>query len=193
MTRSCRTCARECEFAGTDHPECIEWEDRIVADPGAALIAEGRRQMADPYHWNPSSPWDDDDISITLQGGVGGPQILKRAVTDMWRVFIAGPLSNEDCTVYLRNVGRFLAADRELRRHGFAPFDPALDLLVGIAHGDMDYDDYALPNLAWVPVCHAVLLLGSSPGADREVAVAVRHGIPVAHSIEMLLQLREGA
>ena len=184
MTRSCRTCARECEFAGTDHPECIEWEDRILADPGAALIAEGRRQMyaTGSRFIDVETRWltDDDIVDIAAPP------------TDTWRVFIAGPLSNEDCTVYLRNVGRFLAADRELRRHGFAPFDPALDLLVGIAHGDMDYDDYALPNLAWVPVCHAVLLLGSSPGADREVAVAVRHGIPVAHSIEMLLQLREG-
>jgi hypothetical protein len=192
MTRSCRTCRRDCEFAGTDHPECIEWEDRIVADPGAALIAEGRRQMTGYVDWTtpagvmrtPTMP-DFEDILAQARAAVFGD-------SDTWRVFIAGPLSSPDCTIYLANVHRFIAADRELRRHGFAPFDPGLDLLVGIAHGDMDYDDYALPNLAWVPVCHAVLLLGSSPGADREVAVAVRHGIPVAHSIEMLLQLREG-
>ena len=162
-----------------------------MADPGAALIAEGRRQTAAPYHaYRPEADYDEPIGWSTTRPRLA--EMLTMPAPDTWRVFIAGPLSNEDCTVYLRNVGRFLAADRELRRHGFAPFNPALDLLVGIAHGDMDYDDYALPNLAWVPVCHAVLLLGSSPGADREVAVAVGHGIPVAHSIEMLLQLREG-
>jgi hypothetical protein len=106
------------------------------------------------------------------------------------RVYVAGPLSAPDCTDYLVNVHQFVQADVMLRRHSFAPFNPSLDLLTGIVAGDMDYEAYFLPNLAWLDAAEAVYLLGHSPGADRECARAAQLGIPVFDNLAALMEWR---
>jgi hypothetical protein len=103
------------------------------------------------------------------------------------RVYIAGPL-NALAVDYLKNVHRFVAADRALRRHGLAPYNPALDLLTGIFDGDLSYAHYFDPNFAWLEASEAVYLLDHSPGADRECARAVELGIPVFGSMNDLLE-----
>jgi hypothetical protein len=99
------------------------------------------------------------------------------------RIYIAGPLSSPTCTGYLQNVARFYEMDRALRRRGYAPYNPAADLLVGIMEGDLEYNDYFEPNLAWLEAAEAVLLIAPSPGADRECERARRLGIPVYRSL----------
>jgi hypothetical protein len=103
------------------------------------------------------------------------------------RVYVAGPLNALACD-YLKNVHRFVAADRALRRHGLAPFNPALDLLTGILDGEFEYADYFEPNFAWLEAAEAVYLLDHSPGADRECVRAVELGIPVFESMSDLLE-----
>jgi hypothetical protein len=103
------------------------------------------------------------------------------------RIYIAGPL-NALAVDYLKNVHRFVAADRSLRRHGLAPYNPALDLLTGIMDGEFEYECYFAPNFAWLEAAEAVYLLGHSPGADRECVRAVELGIPVFESMNELLE-----
>lgn len=107
-------------------------------------------------------------------------------------VYIAGPLSSPTCTGYLQNVHRFYSAQVALIRHGFAPFNPAADLTVGIMAGDMEYEDYFGPNFAWLEKADAVLMLSSSPGADRECERARELGIPVLDSVEGLIEYFAG-
>jgi hypothetical protein len=102
-------------------------------------------------------------------------------------IYIAGPL-NAPAVGYLQNVHRFQAAQIALIRHGFAPFNPAVDLLAGIMAGDMEYEDYFEPNFAWLEKADAVLMLGSSPGADRECERARELGVPVLDSVAALVE-----
>lgn len=108
------------------------------------------------------------------------------------RVYIAGPLSHPDCTGYISHVHTFIAVAVRLRRAGFAPYNPSLDLLEGIAAGDLGYDDYFDTNIVWLDAADVLYLIGRSPGADREVERAHALGIPVVHSVEELLRWREG-
>jgi len=103
----------------------------------------------------------------------------------MIRVYIAGPL-NGDAMEYLANVNRFLEAERLLRRNGFAPYNPAADLLAGVYAGTLEYDDLADANLAWLEVADAIYVIARSPGADREVMRAYERNIPVCWSLNDL-------
>jgi len=95
-------------------------------------------------------------------------------------VYLAGPLSGIDACTYLQNVNRFVVVDRQLRALGFAVYDPALDLIVGIYDGEMGYEDFFDSNVAWVGRSDALLRIpGPSAGADREVERAEELLIPV--------------
>ena len=106
------------------------------------------------------------------------------------RVYIAGPLSAIACD-YIANLHRFMEVDVLLRRHGFAPYNPAQDVLAGMVAGDLTYDDYFEPNIAWMEVSEAVYLIGPSPGADRECLRAAELGIPVFDNLSALLAWRQ--
>jgi hypothetical protein len=105
------------------------------------------------------------------------------------RVFVSGPLSSPTCTGYLQNVHRFTTVSVALRRRGFAPFDPSLDFIHGIMAGDLDYEDYFAPNMAWLEKADVVYLIDPSPGADRECGRARELGIPIVHSLKELEEL----
>jgi len=94
------------------------------------------------------------------------------------RVYVAGPIGLND-EGRTGRVACAMDAGEELRRAGLFPFIPH-----ALVHWDaiaahsyecwMRYDD------AWLRVCDALLRLpGMSPGADREVVVALELGIPV--------------
>ena len=100
------------------------------------------------------------------------------------RIYIAGPLNGKHCTNYLANVHRFMVADVVLRSAGHAPFNPALDLLVGIMDGGMEYKDYFTVNLSWLEVSDALLYLAPSPGADVELKLAQELGLKIYYSLE---------
>jgi hypothetical protein len=53
-----------------------------------------------------------------------------------------------------------------------------------------DYSFWCIYDLAWLEVCDVLLRLpGESPGADREVAFADEHGIPVVCNLPDLVNL----
>ena len=94
------------------------------------------------------------------------------------RIYIAGPL-NADAVGYLQNVHRMTQASVMLRQMGHAPYNPCLDLLDGIMAGDFGYEDYFYTSQEWLKVADAMFFLGSSPGADKERALAESLGLPI--------------
>ncbi len=99
------------------------------------------------------------------------------------RVYIAGPYTNGDIAVNVRNA--ILAGQAVLER-GHTPYVPHLIhfwhlLCPGPRQQWIDLD------LAWLQVCEGVLRLpGESVGADLEVKRASELGIPIYASLDDL-------
>lgn len=99
------------------------------------------------------------------------------------KVYIAGPYTKGDVAV---NVHNAIHVANDLADLGFAPFVPHFThfwhLLFPRAYEFwLDLDSQFLPH------CDAVLRIpGVSSGADKEVTLALRLGIPVFHEVEML-------
>lgn len=118
------------------------------------------------------------------------------------RVYIATAISKGDM---LANVERADEAFFRLLRAGFAPFNPVWSVFGGSAYrhgpsldrvvaeadtlpGNTTHEDWMGADLPWVAVSDAVLRLpGESVGADREVELAEKLGIPVYHDAEELI------
>lgn len=93
------------------------------------------------------------------------------------RIYIAGPYTQGDVVLNVRNA---IMCGNNLRALGFTPFIPHLSHFwhMLIPHTDIHY--WYEYDLEWLDVCNAVFRLpGESVGADREVAYAKEHGIPV--------------
>jgi len=83
-------------------------------------------------------------------------------------VYLAGPLNSPDAPGYLDNVHQFLVWHAKLLKLGFSVYNPALDFVVGMMVGGMEYEDYFGSNFAFIKRCDAFFLIEHSPGADRE-------------------------
>jgi hypothetical protein len=103
----------------------------------------------------------------------------------MKKVYIASPYSIGDPSV---NVRRQIDAAEELINAGFYPYLPLLSHFQHEVHPH-DYETWVRLDDAWIPACDALLRLpGESKGADREVALALKLGIPVYYSIGELVE-----
>ena len=98
-------------------------------------------------------------------------------------VYVAGPISKGDMFL---NVRAGVLAGEELRAAGFHPFVPHLSALWQMIY-PVDYEGWMRLDFAWVERCDALLRLpGESSGADREVAHAEAHGVPVFYDVAAL-------
>ena len=100
-------------------------------------------------------------------------------------VYVAGPITKGNTLVNLRNG---MMAGLELVKLGYVPFVPHNDMIQYMLDPEtLDYETILSMDLAWVERCDALLRLpGESPGADREVAHATKHGLLVTNSIDYL-------
>jgi hypothetical protein len=111
---------------------------------------------------------------------------------DIKRVYVAGPL-NANAVEFMQNIHQMLWMGNTVRKAGFSPFIPCLDILLGILDGTMDYSDYFKMSQPWLEISDAVLV---SDGAQRhytesigtmaEIKTAKRLHIPVFFSLEKL-------
>lgn len=106
-------------------------------------------------------------------------------------VYVAGPLSADDLTRRRENLNQAINAGCGVMRIGHTPLVPHLsDYLDRYAKytlcWDIPYEDWMTCCLEQLEHCDALLYLGSSPGADRELARAMELGMPVYRSIEAL-------
>lgn len=99
-------------------------------------------------------------------------------------VYVAGPLTTGDRHA---NVATAVAACRRLVEAGHLPFTPHLHDLVD-PDDSIGYENWLAFDFAWIERCDALVRLpGRSSGADREVFVAGKLGIPVFDGVDAFL------
>lgn len=110
----------------------------------------------------------------------------------MIKVYIAGALSSKEkeernpsevVIDYLSNVSKMCKVASSVRKLGYYPFVPALDLLLGVVNGDWDEDMYRGIGMAYLEACDVMLVISRSWGVDKEIERAEELGIPVAYEI----------
>lgn len=102
------------------------------------------------------------------------------------RVYIAGPYTRPDPE---ENTRLAIRIGDHLLSLGYVPFIPHLTHFWD-QQAPRPYEDWLTYDLEWLRTCNAVLRLpGTSSGADRETAEAIRIGIRVFHSIPKLMEV----
>lgn len=99
------------------------------------------------------------------------------------KVYVAGPYSKPDPCI---NTHRAILAGQRLWDAGYAPFVPHL---THFWHTILPqpYETWLEMDAEWITSCAVMLRLpGESPGADKEVSLAVSLGISVVNSVEEL-------
>jgi len=112
------------------------------------------------------------------------------------KVYVAGPLTAESEAKKLDNTDAAVAAGIAVWGRGHDPFIPHLTTYVErvtreLRIGPQTWEQWLQWDLPWLRVCDAVLLLGRSPGADREVREARKLGLPVFTDVEDLPRVHE--
>jgi len=102
----------------------------------------------------------------------------------MKKVYVAGPYSSGDTAV---NVAEAIKAGNRIVAAGHAPFVPHLCHFMHMLE-PQHYEVWMKIDFAWVTACDALVRLpGDSPGADREVALALKNNIPVYFGVDEFL------
>lgn len=102
-------------------------------------------------------------------------------------VYVAGPISGfEPGGSQFDNVREAVELGERLRLLGFAVIVPHLSALWHMI-APVPYEAWLAMDFAILERCDAVFRMpGASSGADREVAHAVAHGVPVFSSLDAL-------
>ena len=99
------------------------------------------------------------------------------------RLYVAGPYSSPDPVERERNTERAMEMGLALLTESHHPFIPHLSHVFdswATEHGlSTPYDTYLQWDTAFLAICDGVVWLGSSPGADRELELAVRLDKPI--------------
>lgn len=101
------------------------------------------------------------------------------------KVYIAGPYTNPDPAINVRNA--VLVADK-LVQHDIVPFIPHLSHFWHII-SPKSYEFWIHYDDQWLIVCnHLYRIEGKSSGADKEVEYATFLGIPVWNDMDIMLK-----
>lgn len=104
------------------------------------------------------------------------------------KVYVAGPISKGN---QFQNCAKAIRLGSEIHFAGASPYIPHLSALWDFVDGDLasiGYEDWMVIAFDWITSCDILFRMeGESPGADREVAYAIAHGIPVINDKQELL------
>ena len=104
------------------------------------------------------------------------------------KIFVAGPLSAVNGFVRTDNINRAMDVGFELMLKGHQPFIPHLSQFFDDYLEDggvtVSYERWLSWTCAWLPSCDALYFIDSSPGANRERALAEQLGLPIYESLE---------
>jgi hypothetical protein len=103
----------------------------------------------------------------------------------MKKIYVAGKL-NADAVGYIHNMHKMIKTAGELKAAGYAVFVPALDILMGLQLGWVDYEQYFGNSQPWLSVSDAVFLVPgweTSPGTAKEITLAKSLDIPVFDNV----------
>ena len=107
----------------------------------------------------------------------------------MKKIYIASPYTKGRTS---ENVHESMKAFDLLMQAGFAPFSPLLSHFQDISFPGHSYDAWLNLDIEWLSVCDALVRLpGESPGADIEVAYAIRHNIPVFYGLDEIIDTNQ--
>ena len=101
------------------------------------------------------------------------------------RAYVAGPYSHGDPT---ENVMQAMEAATRMLDVGIAPFIPHLSHFWNEVY-PRAYETWMTLDFEWLGACDVLYRLpGTSPGAEREVALAGKMGIPVYYDLDFMLE-----
>ena len=104
----------------------------------------------------------------------------------MKKIFISGPYTIGDVA---QNVKKAMDVANELINNGFAPYCPHLTHFLHM-NNFQPYSKWLEIDLEYMVICDAVLRIpGESYGADNEIAIAQKMGIPVFYEIDELMKV----
>ena len=101
-------------------------------------------------------------------------------------IAVAGPYSSDDPTQRQRNLEALNKAAAEILRRGHIPMigvNAALPVVEYLTPDENRYEAMMTISLALVDKCDAILVLGESPGVNRELQLVNSKGLPVYSQI----------
>lgn len=112
------------------------------------------------------------------------------------RIYVAGPYdpkeartTHEAPRLAERNVKEAVRIGVELWKMGYNPYVPHLGHYLNLA-SDVELDGFMERDFEWLDYCEALYFIGHSNGADRELEMAQKKGIPIFYNLE---DARKGA
>ena len=101
------------------------------------------------------------------------------------RIFIAGPYTADHPREVLKNVNNAIDAGIGVMKKGHDVYIPHLSHYIHLRpQCPFVYEEYLQNDRAFLKICDALLVIGSSPGTDREVDFAHANNIKIYYSIE---------
>jgi len=101
------------------------------------------------------------------------------------RVYIAGPYTSSDLEKREENVKRAMEIGTKIMQLGHHPYCPHTHTGTWEDFADIAYEEFMQLHMTILEKwAEAMFFIGSSPGADREKAMAEKMGIPVFTTIE---------
>lgn len=101
-------------------------------------------------------------------------------------IAVAGPYSAETAEERQRNLEAMNEAAAEVLRRGHIPVigvNAALPVVASLGEESNRYEAIMAISLALVDKCDAILMIGESPGANRERDLVRSKGLPVYDSV----------
>jgi len=114
---------------------------------------------------------------------------------DRMKIYVAGPYtpsgndSHDAARIAHQNTLRAIKSGIEVIRKGHVPFIPHLTHYIHLETDDpLPAEFYYEYDMVWLRYCDALLYLGESRGADRELKWAQEEGLKIFHSIDEIPQ-----
>lgn len=105
------------------------------------------------------------------------------------RCYVAGALNSDNAIGYIHNLHRMITNSEKVRKIGFAVFVPGIDILLGVVHGDWQYEDYFDNSQPWLDVSDCLYVTPkheNSKGTKREMVRAWKRDIPICFDLHSL-------
>lgn len=104
-------------------------------------------------------------------------------------IYIAGPLTAETFPGMVENAEKAIDAGIQLIQKGHFPFIPHLSVWTNLRSraffdANISWDTWMRVDDAFLCKCDALLYLGSSRGADQELARAKELGLQIFYSVD---------
>lgn len=107
------------------------------------------------------------------------------------RIYIAAPYQAENIDLIQANIDKVLTIAVRLTKGGYSVFVPHLTHYIDLKAKEMgieiDNNTWVELDLAWLVQSDVMLVLGLSPGVEREIEFALEHKILVIWDLNKLL------